>query len=166
MRLNIAIGPPLVALPKNDHGFSGRRTTEKSSKRCMTGLDPFLNLDWRWDGGLSTRHEPTGLNATVAVFSQRPQATEMREAHGFIVKLGWLAELMPIGKTAVSADIARNFNIGIDGDEGKSFGIFVLQNWDQFGIRVYVGVRQYDVDRPDISLKPLTVVPFGALLQF
>lgn len=128
--------------------------------------NPFLNLDWRWDGGLSTRHEPTGLNATVAVFSQRPHATEMREAHGFIVKLGWLAELMPIGKTAVSADIARNFNIGIDGDEGKSFGIFVLQNWDQFGIRVYVGVRQYDVDRPDISLKPLTVVPFGALLQF
>ena len=125
---------------------------------------PFLDLEWRWEWGGSTRHEPTGLNATVVGFSQRP--ADDREAYGFIVKFGWLADIVPIGKTALSADVARNFNISIDDDKGKSFGIFALQNWNQLGIRVYVGVRHYAVDRPDINLEAITVVPFGALVQF
>ena len=82
------------------------------------------------------------------------------------MKFGWLADIVPIGKTALSADVARNFNISIDDDKGKSFGIFALQNWNQLGISVYVGVRHYAVDRPDINLEAITVVPFGALVQF
>ena len=125
---------------------------------------PFGDLDWRSEAGVSFRHEPTGLNATVAGFTQRPP--DGRNAHGRIVKIGWLAGLAPIGKTAFSADVASNFNIAIDGDDGVSFGVFALQNWDQLGIRAYIGIRQYELDRPDINLKRITIVPFGALIRF
>ncbi len=125
---------------------------------------PFGDLDWRAEAGVSFRHEPTGLNATGAGFTQRP--SDGRNAHGMIVKVGWLAGLVPIGKTAFSADIASNFNIAIDGDDGDSFGVFALQNWDQLGIRAYIGIRHYDLDRPDVNLKRITVVPFGALIRF
>ena len=49
--------------------------------------EPFRDLDWRWDAGASTRHEPTGLNFTFGFFNERH--LNGRDSKGFILKAGW-----------------------------------------------------------------------------
>ena len=125
---------------------------------------PFRDLEWRWDAGLSARHERTGLNFTFGIVSERHE--DGRDSASFIVKFGWLGNLNRLGKTAISADYARNDGVVALGDEARSIGAFVLQNWGDLGIRFYVGVRRYEVDSPLINLEPITVVPLGFLVSF
>jgi len=126
--------------------------------------EPFRDVEWRWDAGLSTRHEPTGLNVTLAGSVQGHDGGRQSEA--FIVKGGWLASLLQLGKTAISVDFTKNSDIVVSGDRARSVGATILQNWDRFGVRLYAGVRRYSVDEPDVSLAPMTVLPFGAVIAF
>lgn len=126
--------------------------------------EPFLDIDWRWDAGISARHEPTGLNLTVG-FS-REGFNGGREGHGIIFKPGWLADLFTFGKTAISLDVFHNSNISTEGETGDSIGMFVVQNWDKYGMRFYAGYRRLNIDNPDVKTKSLNVLSFGVLLQF
>ena len=89
-----------------------------------------------------------------------------RDSGSFIVKFGWLADLNRLGKTAISADYARNDDVVARGDEARSIGAFVLQNWDELGIRFYVGIRRYEIDSLRMNLAPITVFPVGFLIPF
>ena len=145
------------------------RTRHGSKSFAIVGAttyqnEPFRDLDWRWDAGASTRHEPTGLNFTFGFFNERHR--DGRDSKGFIVKAGWLASFNRLGKTAISADYTRNDDVVVQGDEARSIGAFVLQNWDDFGIRFYAGIRRYEVDSPLINLEPITVLPVGFLISF
>lgn len=126
--------------------------------------EPYAGIDWRWDVGLSVRHEGTGLSATGGYSHER--LTRGADGTGWVVKLGWLADLVPLGTTAFAVDVFRNHDIRFDGDRGTSFGAFAMQKWPAYGLDVYVGVRRYDVDRPDIDLEPLLVAPVGVVLSF
>lgn len=126
--------------------------------------EPFLDIDWRWDAGFSARHEPTGLNLTVGL--SREGFNGGREGHGIIFKPGWLADLFSFGKTAMSLDFFHNSNISKEGETGDSIGMFVVQNWDKYGMRFYAGYRRFSIDNPDVKTRPLNVLSFGVLLQF
>ena len=53
-----------------------------------------------------------------------------------------------------------------DDDEADSIGFFVQQNWEAVGLDLYGGFRRYEVERPDIDLKPINVFALGAMYTF
>lgn len=121
-------------------------------------------LDQRIEAGVSARHNNTGLSLTVAAgYGNR---TDDETASGIAGKIGWLANLNSLGRTAFSVDYFRNENARAVGDRGQSAGLFVYQNWDRVGLDFYAGYRQYDVKRPDISLNPLDIFVVGGIFNF
>lgn len=85
---------------------------------------PFTGVDTRYDGVASVRHDPSGLNLTAGATNEK--MTRGATATSWIVKLGWLADLVPLGKTAFSADYYRVSDIRVDGDRSTSYGLFAM----------------------------------------
>ena len=125
---------------------------------------PYDGVDTRYDGVFSMRHDPTGLNLTVGGTNEK--MTRGATATSWIVKLGWLADLVPLGKTAFSADYYSVSDLRIDGDRGTSYGLFAMQKWPAYGLSFYVGVRRYEVTETVLDLEPLLVVPIGVVFNF
>lgn len=126
--------------------------------------EPYAGFERRADAGVSVLQNKTGLNLTAAV--SREELTNGRDVDTYIVKAGWLAELVGIGQTAFSVDYYKNRDLRVTGDRSTSVGLFVVQKWPAFGTDFYGGIRRYEVDRPDIDLDPLDVIVVGAVLRF
>ena len=126
--------------------------------------EPFLGIDQRVDAVASIRHNRTGLNLTVG--GVRDDLTSGGNSNTYIVKAGWLTDVVSLGKTAFSIDYYNVSDLRLDGDEGESIGLFAVQKWLSFGLDFYVGYRRYDVSRPDIDLKDLDILTLGAAFNF
>ncbi len=125
---------------------------------------PFLDVEDRITLGISARHNATGLSLTAAM--ARAEATDGREGTGYVVKGGWLTNLNNLGQTAFSLDYTTGNDAILAGDGVESIGFFALQKWNEIGLDFYGGFRRYEVKRPDIDLKPLNVLAFGAIYSF
>ena len=125
---------------------------------------PFEGIDERADAGVSVRHNDSGLNLTLGAV--RDNLTGGRTADTFVIKAGWLTNLVSLGQTAFSMDYYQTENLRLAGDSAESIGIFAVQKWPAYGTDFYVGFRRYDVQRPDINLEKLDVLLFGAVLNF
>jgi hypothetical protein len=125
---------------------------------------PFQDVDDRYEIGFSARHNETGLNLTTGLVSG--EARDGRDLSAYIIKAGWLTNLNSLGYTAFSADYSFGSDARLTGDEAESIGIFVQQKWEALGLDLYGGLRRYDVDRPDIALKPMNVFAMGAMYTF
>lgn len=125
---------------------------------------PFMGFDHRYDAGLSVRHDPTGLNLTIA--GSKEQLAAGRHAYGYVIKAGWLADLLSIGKTAFSLDYYSASNLRVAGDEAESYGLFAVQKWPAYGLDIYAGYRRYMVDRPDVALGDLDIYVVGVGFNF
>lgn len=126
--------------------------------------NPFEGIDRRVDGGLSVRHEPTGLNLTAGL--SREEVSAGRTAKGWIVKGGWLADLFGLGPTAFAVDYYVSEDLRAADEDAISVGAFVVQKWPRFGMDFYAGLRRYDIDSPTLNLEPLLVYPLGIVLNF
>jgi len=126
--------------------------------------NPFEGIETRYDGAVSARHEPTGLNLTVGASMDDLAGGDT--ATTWIVKAGWLADLVSLGKTAFSLDHYRVSDLRVDGDRGTSWGFFAMQKWPTYGLDFYVGVRRYEVSDTSLDLEPLFVVPVGVVFNF
>lgn len=125
--------------------------------------NPFEGIDRRVDGGLSIRHEPTGLNLTAGL--SREEVSAGRTAKGWIVKGGWLADLFGLGPTAFAVDDYVSEDLRAADEDATFVGAFVVQKWPRFGMDVYAGLRRYDIDSPTLNLQPLLVYPPGNRAQ-
>lgn len=125
---------------------------------------PFEGIDRRQDAVVSVRHNDTGINLTVGGSNERLAAG--RDANTWIVKAGWLTDIVNLGKTAFSVDYYRSNDLRVDGDKGESIGLFAVQKWPDYGLDFYAGYRRYDVSRPDIDLKALDIFALGVALNF
>jgi len=125
---------------------------------------PFRDVQNRFTLGLSARHNATGLSLTAAL--ARGKTTDGRKGTGYVVKGGWLTNLNNLGHTAFSLDYTTGNDAILAGDEVESIGFFALQKWDEIGLDFYGGFRKYEVERPDIDLKPLNVLAVGAIYSF
>jgi hypothetical protein len=125
---------------------------------------PFRDLNNRINVGISARHNDTGLSLTTG--ASRGEALTGREGTGFVIKGGWLTNLNSLGTTAFSVDYLASENVLQDDDGSDSVGFFVQQNWAAVGLDLYGGFRRYEVERPDIDLKPINVFALGAMYTF
>ena len=87
-------------------------------------------------GSLAVLDRSTGLNAALA------GGTQLDEGTFFYAKLGWIADLVPAGHTALSAEYYASNDIGFDGG-GRSWGLMALQRFDDLSAELYVGYRHY-----------------------
>ena len=51
-------------------------------------------------------------------------------------------------------------------DESESIGLFVQHKLDSVGVDLYDGSRRYEVERPDIDLRPMNVFVLGTIFTF
>lgn len=126
--------------------------------------EPFTEIDRRQDAVFSVRHNSSGLNLTVG--GSIENLTGGRDANTWLVKAGWLTDIVSLGKTAFSIDYYATSDIRIAGDEAQSIGLFAVQKWPTYGLDFYAGYRRYDVRRPDIDLKALDIIALGLALNF
>lgn len=75
-------------------------------------------------------------------------ATGDRDTAGtyFYGKIGYEADWLAVGSTAVSLDYYSGSDMVSDGDSSDSFGIALVQDFDQQNIEAYIGYREYSYD--------------------
>lgn len=144
-------------------------------KRSLDGFD-FMSIatyqdnpngalsDWRFAGGAGILHRSTGYNLTIAG-SRAKAKTDGRKSEGFIVRAGRRHKWFDIGETKTTIDYTRSENITTQGDVATSYGLFLVQDIDQFGLQLYTGYRKYDLDRDDIRLDDIGIVTFGMAIN-
>ncbi len=126
--------------------------------------EPYRDVEHKVDVGVSVRHEDSGLSLTPGV--GRSWALDGRDINGLFLKAGWLADLISVGTTAFSLDGVTIRNAAVSGERSESFGAFVQQRLSEMDLAVYLGLRRYEVERPDIGLRPLNVLATGASFSF
>jgi hypothetical protein len=104
----------------------------------------------------SIHHLASGLNATYSIGRELRDGRDYTTLYG---KLGWIADLLPIGATAFSIDYLKNDDRFIGSDDarfsdGQSAGVAAVQNWARFGAEFYAGLRWYQLELlggPDVD---------------
>ena len=124
------------------------------------------NADYQYDGSFSVLHEETGLNVTFSAGTQ--DTDEGDNPYSLYGKLGWKADLFSVGPTSFGLDYGYNENVSADGDEGESFGIAVVETFDDYGTDLYVQFRQYSLDRDRRyeKVEDINVATVGTRVKF
>lgn len=120
------------------------------------------------NGSVSVLHQDTGLSLTLAGGTvDRELATDARDTNFGYVKVGYQTQsLTNLGSTAFSIDYSTNDDTGVVGDDATSYGIAAVQHIDAIGTDLYLGVRNYELDRPGAQFQDVTAVLAGARLKF
>ncbi len=121
--------------------------------------------DWRFAGGAGILHRSTGYNLTIGG-SRAKAKTDGRKSEGFIARAGKRHNWFNIGETKTTVDYTRSEDITTRGDVATSYGFFLVQDIDKFGLQLYTGYRKYNLDRDDIKLDDIDIVTFGMAVNF
>jgi len=136
------------------------------------------NLSGIVAGSFSVLHQ-SGFNLT---FASGREDRDSDDPNYWYLKLGYKTDnIIPWGETAFGIDYTQskdflnvdgNFN-NIDGDpfissdEGKSYGIFAVQDLDDFATELYFGVRNHELDANGSgSFEDILAVMAGARIKF
>jgi len=122
--------------------------------------------DYRINGSASALHLDTGLNLTFAAGVDEPDEGDRDDGTFWYAKGGWLADHFDFGKTALVMDYTETADISADGDDGQSYGFFVVQYLEDYGTEFFGGVRVYDLDSSDLDTDQIIVGNFGTRVKF
>ena len=114
---------------------------------------------------LSILNKSTGLNLAggAALFEKREDS---RNAHGWIVKAGRRKKLFGFGESKFSADFLRQSDTLTNQENSTSYGAFLAQDIDRWGMAFYCAYRYYDYDRSDFDTAPIHVPVIGTVKFF
>ena len=119
---------------------------------------------------------PSGLNFTISGSRGDVDGAEDDPTAAF-VKIGYIADLTPLGETRFSIDYFRGRNNdGFAAPEGdlptaQSIGLFAVQELRELNTELYFGARHYElddvfVDGDAVEIDGLTAVVAGARVRF
>lgn len=119
------------------------------------------------NGSLSVLHD-SGVSFTLAGSTQeRDDAADDRDTTFGYAKVGYQTDaLTSLGTSAFAIDYALNEDVIQVGDESTSYGLLAVQKIDAINSELYVGVRNYELDRPGADFDDVTVVLAGARVRF
>lgn len=80
---------------------------------------------------------PSGFNITLGVGNRNTAG------HYGYVKFGYIRDYFSVGATAFSADFYAGYDANSKGDSAKSFGLALVQKFDDQNIEAYLGYRNY-----------------------
>ena len=120
------------------------------------------------NGSVSVLHKTSGLSLTLAGgTTDRGDATDLRDTSFSYVKAGYQTNgLTSLGKTSFSIDYGNFDDVAGFGDEATSYGIAAVQHIDRIGTDVYLGIRNYELERPGTQFQDVTAVLVGARVKF
>jgi hypothetical protein len=121
--------------------------------------------DLQYAGSISVLHEDTGLNLSLSAGTK--ERDNQSDATNLYTKAGWLTRFFPVGTTAFSIDYTQTDNYPTENDEGDSYGLAAVQQFEKYGTEIYAIYRLYSLDRdvePDVQ--DIGVVSMGAIVKF
>ena len=123
------------------------------------------DADYQYDGSFSVLHQATGLNFT---FSAGTKDTDNQsDPYNLWGKIGWLTSLNDFGKTAFGVDYGHSENVESDDYEGDTFGVAVVQNFDDYATQLYFQFRNFSLDtKDDPNVSDINVGTVGARVKF
>lgn len=119
--------------------------------------------DSRVNGSVSALFN-SGFNVTLA--AGQDDTNTSADPEFYYAKLGYQANLNAMGITAFSVDYHHTDEIGAGLDEGKSYGLQLVQNFDDWSSEGYVGLRTYELERSGASFQNLDVLLLGGRVKF
>jgi hypothetical protein len=85
----------------------------------------------------------------------------------YYVKLGYRSdEITRFGTTAFSIDYYLSNDQGAAGEESTAYGLAAVQKVSKIGTDLYVGLRNYALERPGLTLDDIVVLATGARVKF
>lgn len=103
---------------------------------------------------------PSGFNATVAAGSRKGDGKYR------MLKLGYIADWLSVGKTAFAVDHHEGRDFINAGSTSESYGIGVVQHFDERKMKTYLVLRDYKYTDAAASYLPASSVLFGTLWEF
>ena len=123
------------------------------------------DADYQYDGSLSVLHEDTGLNFTFSAGTKDSETKD--DPYSVYGKLGWQTTFFSVGKTSFGVDYGISENVNLDGDEGSSIGLAMVQSFADYGTELYFQFRQYSLDRDaSADVEDINVGTIGARVKF
>lgn len=124
------------------------------------------DADYQYDGSFSLLHEETGLNFTFSAGKQDLDNGD--DPYSLYGKLGWQKDLFSFGMTSFGIDYGHTENVSGQGDKGDSYGIAVVETFNDYGIDLYAQFRQYSLDRSSGSanVADINVATIGTRVKF
>ena len=121
--------------------------------------------DYQYDGSFSILHENTGLNFTFSTGTQ--EVDNQDDPSNLWAKVGWRTDLVSYGKTSFGIDYGWSDNITTENDDGNSFGIAAVQQFNKYGTEVYAQFRNFSLDRDvEQNVEDLNVFTVGTRVKF
>ena len=121
--------------------------------------------DYQYDGSFSILHENTGLNFTFSGGMQ--EVDRQSDPSNVYAKVGWRTDLTSYGKTSFGVDYAWSDNIEAENDDGNSFGIAAVQQFNDYGAELYAQFRNFSLDRDvEPNVEDLNVFTVGTRVKF
>lgn len=118
----------------------------------------------QYDGSISVL-SPIGVSLTGAV-GTRDVDSGGEDPIFYYVKLGYTFDALDFGSTSVALDYTAVDDLNQDGDEFQSYGVFLVQKFDDVGSEFYLGVRNHELDRTGSSFDDISTVLTGGRVKF
>jgi hypothetical protein len=123
------------------------------------------DADLLYAGSLSVRHEDSGLNFSLS--AGMLERDSQSDATNIFVKAGWLAKIFSVGRTAFSVDYTRGDNFPTENDDGYSYGVAAVQQFEKYAVEVFALYRLYSLDRDvEPEVHDMGVTSVGSRLRF
>lgn len=107
-----------------------------------------------------------GFNATFAAGNQYMRASGRDDATFYYGKVGLVRSYFDIGPTALSVDYGRYNDVARNGDEADAFGCQFVQNLTEWRTELYLGYRNFSLDRTGEDFEDINVVLGGGRIRF
>ena len=133
-------------------------------------------FDNQVSGSLSFMHA-SGFNVTLAGGKRDSNSDDNEGLLGeegffgddeptfYYAKLGYKMK-SSIGSTAFSVDYGNVQDLDQIDDEAEGYGVFLVQKIDKVSTELYLGYRQFSLDRPGVDLEDIGIVVGGARVKF
>ncbi|MDJ0950007.1 MAG: porin [Alphaproteobacteria bacterium] len=135
--------------------YVGKHFGVKMAGKIAYAHDPQGSNDRnQLSGSASALHESTGIGLTFASgcrnafgFSDGPNAQSCTEKSFWYIKPGWQWDIFDFGRTHFAIDYYDSRGIGTRGDRARSIGGGIVQKVDGWSTEIYLGFRNYELQR-------------------
>jgi outer membrane murein-binding lipoprotein Lpp len=109
---------------------------------------------------------PLGISVTAALGSRDLDSGTGDDPFFYYGKLGYTFDAVSFGSTSVAIDYQAVDDLDQDGDEGQTYGAFMVQRYDKIGAELYLGARNHELDRPGSNFDDVLAVLVGGRVRF
>lgn len=117
-------------------------------------------------GSIAALHVPSGVNVALAGGKMNSDVTGGTDPDFLFAKLGYIADIFPIGTSNFSIDWSTHDDIAMLGDEATVYSFGAVQNIKKVGTELFVNVRWNDLDRPGLPTEGIFTTIGGARVKF